>query len=609
MQVHRDPVAAAGHRRRHRRVDRRVRRRAPRPPRAAPARARARDARGLESAVVTFDRHPGRDRAARERTAGAHHARPESGAARRDRPVDHTVVLTFDEARSQETADDFVREVLVGICAAQARGGRRRLPLRPSPRRQRRDARGGRRGTRLRGDRARARRADSPGAPAFSSTRARAPARRGRRRGRGRGARPPARGARRGRGGRPSRPRARLPHREHGVPARICLPADGVYAGTVHTPDGREHPARSRSVAARRSTTSAACGCSSRTCSTSTATSTASTLEVRFVGTTCARSSVRRRRRPHRADAPGRRPGPRRSWATERVAPDPRLRQFPTPRGWVGSTGRPPRAPSTRGACGRCRCNPPTGTRNDPQVGSWVCQKKMSPPGVGAGSPGRTVYSAPSRRRPPAPSRAGTPAPPGAQGSSRPVVRAGWRRSGSGSHALGEVVRDVPSGTGRGLGHVRRARGAGERRGGISRHGHRGAGVASTGRLRERWERTASCACTVDPLSAHVHPNPCPSHPCPIRASLRPRRIRVPARHRDGAVGHVVDGSDRGAAWSSVVPPAPWQAAATSITTNRAATPWIRASHRSWAPEMTAPVSWIRPSPDSGLVAVPTPLT
>ncbi|MDQ4097982.1 MAG: riboflavin biosynthesis protein RibF, partial [Actinomycetota bacterium] len=69
--------------------------------------------RGLETVVVTFDRHP------------ATVVRPESAprlltdldqklealAATGD--VDHTVVVTFDQARSQEEPEDFVRDVLV----------------------------------------------------------------------------------------------------------------------------------------------------------------------------------------------------------------------------------------------------------------------------------------------------------------------------------------------------------------------------------------------------------------------------------------------------------------------------------------------------------------
>jgi riboflavin kinase/FMN adenylyltransferase len=77
------------------------------------------DARGLETVVVTFDRHP------------ASVVRPESApklltdleqklealAATGD--VDHTVVVPFDHARSQEEPEDFVREVLVDGCRAR----------------------------------------------------------------------------------------------------------------------------------------------------------------------------------------------------------------------------------------------------------------------------------------------------------------------------------------------------------------------------------------------------------------------------------------------------------------------------------------------------------
>jgi riboflavin kinase/FMN adenylyltransferase len=69
--------------------------------------------RGLETVVVTFDRHP------------ATVVRPESApklltdldqkleALAATGNVDHTVVVTFDEARSKEEPEDFVREVLV----------------------------------------------------------------------------------------------------------------------------------------------------------------------------------------------------------------------------------------------------------------------------------------------------------------------------------------------------------------------------------------------------------------------------------------------------------------------------------------------------------------
>jgi len=68
---------------------------------------------GLDTAVVTFDRHP------------AQVVRPESAPLQltdleqevellEAEGVDHVVVLTFDEVRSKEPAEDFVHEVLIG---------------------------------------------------------------------------------------------------------------------------------------------------------------------------------------------------------------------------------------------------------------------------------------------------------------------------------------------------------------------------------------------------------------------------------------------------------------------------------------------------------------
>jgi len=73
---------------------------------------------GLDSVVLTFDRHP------------ASVVRPESAPKLltdldqklellASTGVDHTVVLRFDEARSQEEPEDFVREVLAGALAAR----------------------------------------------------------------------------------------------------------------------------------------------------------------------------------------------------------------------------------------------------------------------------------------------------------------------------------------------------------------------------------------------------------------------------------------------------------------------------------------------------------
>ena len=75
------------------------------------------DAGGMESAVVTFDRHP------------AAVVRPESAPRLltdldqklellADCGVDYTLVVRFDEVRAKEAASDFVEEVLVGCLSA-----------------------------------------------------------------------------------------------------------------------------------------------------------------------------------------------------------------------------------------------------------------------------------------------------------------------------------------------------------------------------------------------------------------------------------------------------------------------------------------------------------
>src|SRR3954463_4359126 len=76
------------------------------------------DERSLATAVVTFDRHP------------ASVVRPESAPRLLtdldqklelldDTGIDYTLVIHFDEARSHESAEDFVREVLVGCLNAK----------------------------------------------------------------------------------------------------------------------------------------------------------------------------------------------------------------------------------------------------------------------------------------------------------------------------------------------------------------------------------------------------------------------------------------------------------------------------------------------------------
>lgn len=80
---------------------------------------RAAAEQGLESAVVTFDRHP------------ASVVRPESAPKLLTDPdqklellaetgVDYVLLVHFDDDRSQETAEEFVREVLVGCLDTKA---------------------------------------------------------------------------------------------------------------------------------------------------------------------------------------------------------------------------------------------------------------------------------------------------------------------------------------------------------------------------------------------------------------------------------------------------------------------------------------------------------
>ncbi len=77
------------------------------------------DARGLRAVLVTFDRHPAEivrpESAPKLLTTIEHRLEllDETGL------LDECVVLTFDEQRSTETAEDFVNEVLVGLLDAR----------------------------------------------------------------------------------------------------------------------------------------------------------------------------------------------------------------------------------------------------------------------------------------------------------------------------------------------------------------------------------------------------------------------------------------------------------------------------------------------------------
>jgi riboflavin kinase / FMN adenylyltransferase len=202
------------------------------------------DARGLEAALVTFDRHP------------AEVVRPDS-APRLLTTLDQRLelldatgdldlcwLLPFDEARSKEAAEDFVREVLVDgigarlvVVGADFHFGHRRggnVPLL--------DRMGAELGFEVLGLGLVAVEGDTTGVP-YSSTRIRELLAKG----------DVAEAVRLL--GRPHEVRGVVGHGdergEHlgvptanlSVPERICLPADGVYAGTFVAEDGADRPA------------------------------------------------------------------------------------------------------------------------------------------------------------------------------------------------------------------------------------------------------------------------------------------------------------------------------------------------------------------------------
>jgi riboflavin kinase/FMN adenylyltransferase len=199
------------------------------------------DARGLSSVCVTFDRHP------------AEVVRPETAPKLLTSPeqklellaasgyLDACVVLRFDTERSQETAEDFVREVLV-------QGARARLVVVGSDFHFGR-ARGGdvgllqRMGAELGFEVIGVGLEADEGGTVYSSTGIRELL---------------AVGDVAGAAallGRPHEVRGRVVDGDHrgrdlgfptanvAVPARGCIPADGIYAGTFRAADGRERPA------------------------------------------------------------------------------------------------------------------------------------------------------------------------------------------------------------------------------------------------------------------------------------------------------------------------------------------------------------------------------
>jgi riboflavin kinase/FMN adenylyltransferase len=197
------------------------------------------DTRGALSAMVTFDRHP------------AEVVRPESAPCRltsleqkiellESTGLDVLLVLTFDEARSRESAEDFVTEMLVDGLAARAvvvghdfhfgkdRGGNVEMLQREGA---------------LHGFDVLGMRLVATGDSAVSSTRirqllhdgevGRAASLLGRpHEVRGTVMRGDARGRDLG-----------FPTANVAVPDGVCMPADGIYAALYTTPDGVRRPA------------------------------------------------------------------------------------------------------------------------------------------------------------------------------------------------------------------------------------------------------------------------------------------------------------------------------------------------------------------------------
>jgi riboflavin kinase / FMN adenylyltransferase len=188
------------------------------------------DARGLDAVLVTFDRHP------------AEVVRPES-APKLLTTLDHRlelldatglldlcVVLTFDEHRSKESAEDFVNEVLVGllrtklvVVGADFHFGHRRAGNVALLERMGADLGFEVLGLGLV--------APQPGSVAFSSTRVRELL---------------AAGDVEGAAevlGRPHELRGTLEDGVLAVDERMCLPAAGRYTGTLTQGDGPSRPA------------------------------------------------------------------------------------------------------------------------------------------------------------------------------------------------------------------------------------------------------------------------------------------------------------------------------------------------------------------------------
>ena len=228
----------------HRHHDRRLRRRAPR----APGGDRP-GARPLAAARGCRARPSSRSTGIRPRSCGPSRRRKlltdhdQSWSCSRPPASTPPSWCRSTRRRPQESPLSFVERVLVRLPAHRVRRGRRGLPLRPSPRGQRR--------------RCSARsapthdfdvepvelvaRADGVDEP-VSSTAIRRALAGGNVELAADDARPPVRGARHGRHGDQRGRLLGFPTANVEVPNRVCLPADGVYAGWYERPDGIDAP-------------------------------------------------------------------------------------------------------------------------------------------------------------------------------------------------------------------------------------------------------------------------------------------------------------------------------------------------------------------------------
>lgn len=204
------------------------------------------DARGHESVCLTFDRHPAEvvrpESAPKQLTSLAQKVELLDATGYLDR----TAILTFDESRSHEPAEDFVREVLVSTLGARIVivgadfhfGYRRHGTVRLL------EQMGAELGFAVLGLGLVPIEGEASGLP-YSSTEIRRLLSEGRARDASRlYARPPRfhevrgvveMGDQRGR-------ELGFPTANVAVPSRMCLPADGIYAGTFIGPDGVEWP-------------------------------------------------------------------------------------------------------------------------------------------------------------------------------------------------------------------------------------------------------------------------------------------------------------------------------------------------------------------------------